>query len=274
MVLVLLALLLIVSDLNWPKMREARAYLSLAITPLQWFVDVPGQVADELSGVLVDRKTLLSDNERLKSEQLLLERKVQQMAALTAENLRLRELLNGKKRVDDKVMLAELIGVNPDPFQHQVIINRGTEDGVYIGEPVLDAGGVSGQVVQTSHYTSRVMLITDARHAIPVEVNRNGFRAIALGKGTYEEIELEHVPDTADIRVGDLLVSSGLGGRFPQGYPVAVVTGVIRDPGRPFSMVTAKPTARLDKSRHLLLVEAHKPKPGGGQPSDAGAGDD
>ncbi|MFC6669505.1 rod shape-determining protein MreC [Marinobacterium aestuariivivens] len=255
-VLVLMALLLILADLNWPRMRDTRAYLSLVITPLQWLADVPGRVADELSDVLVDRSTLLKENERLKSEALLLERRVQQIAALTAENIRLRELLDGQERVEDEVMLSELIGVNPDPFLHQVILNRGTEDGAYIGQAVLDAGGVTGQVVDTTHYTSRVMLITDARHAIPVEINRNGFRAIALGKGTYEEIELEHVPDTADVREGDLLISSGLGGRFPRGYPVAVVTGVLRDPGRPFSMVTAKPTARLDKSRHLLLVQA------------------
>jgi rod shape-determining protein MreC len=253
-VLVLMALLLIIADLNWSKMRDTRAYLSLLITPLQWLVDVPGRVADDLSGVLVDRTTLLKENERLKAESLLLERKVQQMAALTAENLRLRELVDGKARVEDEVMLAELIGVNPDPFLHQVIINRGGEDSVYLGQAVLDAGGVIGQVVETSHYTSRVMMITDARHAIPVEINRNGLRAIALGKGVYDELELEHVPDTADVREGDLLISSGLGGRFPRGYPVAVVTGVVRDPGRPFSLVTATPTARLDKSRHLLLV--------------------
>lgn len=254
-VLVLLALLLITADLNWPRMRDARAYLSLVITPLQWLADVPGRVADDLSDLLVDRSTLLKENEQLKSEQLLLERKAQQIAALTAENIRLRELLQGKARVEDEVMLAELIGVNPDPFLHQVILNRGTEDGAFVGQAVLDAGGVTGQVIATTHYTSRVMLITDARHAIPVEVNRNGFRAIALGKGTYEEIELEHVPDTADVREGDLLITSGLGGRFPRGYPVAVVTGVLRDPGKPFSMVTAKPTARLDKSRQLLLVK-------------------
>jgi rod shape-determining protein MreC len=255
-----MALLLIVADLNWSKMREGRAWLSLVVTPLQWLVDLPSRAADNLSTVFVSRATLISDNERLRSEALLLERKVQQNAALMAENIRLRELLSASRRVQEPVKLAELIGVNPDPFQHEVILNRGSEDGVYSGQPVLDAGGVMGQVVSLSHYTSRVMLITDARAAIPVEVNRNGFRAIALGKGVLDELELEHVADTADVRVGDLLVTSGLAGRFPRGYPVAEVTEVIRDPGQQFVQVRARPAARLDKSRHLLLVE-HEARP-------------
>ncbi|WP_084404145.1 rod shape-determining protein MreC [Marinobacterium litorale] len=256
-VLLLMAILLIVADLNWSKMREGRSYLSLVVTPLQWLVDLPSRAADNLSGVLVSRATLLSENERLRTEALVLERKVQQNASLMAENIRLRELLSARERVQEPVKLAELIGVNPDPFQHEVIINRGSEEGVYAGQPVLDAGGVMGQVVSLSHYTARIMLITDARAAIPVEVNRNGFRAIALGKGVMDELELEHVADTADVRVGDRLVTSGLGGRFPRGYPVAKVTEVVRDPGQQFVQVKAVPTARLDKSRHLLLVEHH-----------------
>lgn len=250
-----MALLLIAADLKWPPMREGRAWLSLVVTPLQWLVDLPSRAADNLSTVVVSRATLISDNERLRTEALLLERKVQQNAALMAENIRLRELLSASQRVQEPVKLAELIGVNPAPFQHEVIINLGSEDEVYSGQPVLDAGGVMGQVVSLSHYTARVMLITDARAAIPVEVNRNGFRAIALGKGMIDELELEHVADTADVRVGDLLVTSGLGGRFPRGYPVAEVTEVIRDPGHQFVQVRARPAARLDKSRHLLLVE-------------------
>ncbi|SIT02766.1 rod shape-determining protein MreC [Neptunomonas antarctica] len=254
-VLVILAIVFMVSDLNSPRTRDARNVLSLIMTPIQWLVDMPTRIADDLSDVLVSRRSLVKDNTQLRSEVILLDQKVQQMDSLTTENLRLRELLSGRERIRNNVQLAELIGVNPDPFQHQIILGKGLEDGVFMGQPVLDARGVLGQVVDVSHYTCRVMLITDARHALPVEINRNGFRAIALGKGSLEELELEYVPDTADIRVGDLLVSSGLGGRFPYGYPVATVSSVVRDPGRPFSRVKAVPAARLDKSRHLLLVE-------------------
>ncbi|WP_315853587.1 rod shape-determining protein MreC [Marinobacterium arenosum] len=257
--LLLLAVALIVADLYTAQMRQGRAYLSLLITPLQWLVDIPSRAAGEVSDLVVDRRLLLKENEQLRADALLLERKVQHVAALTAENVRLRELLNGRARIDEQVMLAELIGVNPDPFQHQVIVNRGLEDGVYEGQPVLDAGGVMGQVVESTHYTSRVVMITDARHAIPVEVNRNGVRSIALGTGEMDELVLDHVADTADIREGDLLVTSGLGGRFPRGYPVAEVSKVVRDPGQPFASVRAVPTARMDKSRHLLLVTMPQP---------------
>lgn len=253
--LILLCLALIAADLHWAKMRDGRAYLSLLITPLQWLVDMPGRAAGEISDLVVDRDHLLKENRQLRADALLLERKVQQVASLTAENVRLRELLNGRERIDQDVMLAELIGVNPDPFQHQVILNRGSEDGVFVGQPVLDAGGVMGQVIETTHYTCRIVMITDARHAIPVEVNRNGLRSIALGQGNHDELVLDHVADTADVREGDLLITSGLAGRFPRGYPVAKVVSVVRDPGQPFSVVKARPMARLDKSRQLLLVD-------------------
>ncbi|MAY42344.1 MULTISPECIES: rod shape-determining protein MreC [unclassified Neptuniibacter] len=252
--LLLIAFSLMAADLYSANVRDGRAYLSLILTPLQWIVDVPSRLAGEVSDVVVDRSLLLKENAKLKSEALLLERKVQQNSALWHENDRLRSLLVSSKRVDESVQLVELIGVNPDPFQHQVIINKGSENEVVLGQPILDAGGVMGQVTEMSHYTSRVMLITDARHALPVEINRNGFRTIALGKGQLDELELDHVPDTADIKANDLVITSGLGGRFPRGYPVAIVSEVIRDPGQQFARVRIKPTALLDKSRHLLLV--------------------
>ena len=259
MIVLLLSFILIAADVTWNGMRQGRAYIALILTPVQWLVDLPAEVADEVSDVVVDRGLLMKENARLKADALLLEQKGQQLASLTEENKRLRALLNGRQRISDEVTLVELIGVNPDPFQHQVVIDQGSEDGIYLGQPVLDAGGVMGQVVEMSHYTSRVMLITDTRHAIPVELNRTGFRAIALGKGEPDELELQHVSDTTDIQEGDLLITSGLGGRFPRGYPVAVVTEVVHDPGQAFSKVRAKPSARLDKSRHLLLVDRPEP---------------
>lgn len=230
-------------------------YLSLLITPIQWLVDAPSPIADKLSDLFVTRAVLKRDNEQLRVEALELHRKTQRMVSLTEENQRLRELLNARERLEPDVKAAELIGINPDPFLHEVILNRGLEDGLVVGQPVIDAGGIMGQVLSVAHYTSRVMLITDARTAIPVEINRNGFRAIALGKGLLDELEISHVPSTADIEVGDLLVTSGLGGRFPQGYPVAVVEEIIQDPGRPFLLVKARPSARLDRSRQLLIID-------------------
>jgi len=143
-------------------------------------------------------------------------------------------------------------------------VNKGELDGVYKGQPVLDAQGLMGQVIEVLPYTSRVILIADSNHAIPVQVNRNGVRAIAVGSGQLNELVLIYVPDTADIKAGDMLVSSGLGNRFPQGYPVGVIKSVEHDPGEPFAIVSAEPSAYLDRSRHLLLVfsqDSHLPEP-------------
>jgi len=163
-------------------------------------------------------------------------------------------LLNSSALVNEKVEVAELIGMDPNPFTHRIIINKGERDGVVLGQPVLDARGLMGQVVELMPYTSRVLLLTDTTHSIPVQVNRNGLRAIASGTGNPERLELRHVADTADIKEGDLLVSSGLGQRFPAGYPVATVKEVIHDSGQPFAIVRAVPTAALNRSRYLLLV--------------------
>jgi len=258
--LIIIALGLLVSDHRGDSVRPVRSALSVLLTPIQWLVDIPTNIADDISMVLLERTALIKDNNQLRSSSIILERKVQQMTVLRAENIRLRELLNSSARVDDKVLLTELIGVNPDPFQHQVILNKGSEDGVFVGQPVLDAGGVMGQVVEVSLYTNRTMLVTDGRHALPVEVVRNGMRAIALGNGNHGELDVTHVPDNADIRKGDVLVSSALGGRFPYGYPLAKVVYVLRDPSRKFMIVKAKPLARLNNSRYVLMV-GEKPKP-------------
>jgi rod shape-determining protein MreC len=206
------------------------------------------------SGALTSEKDLRAENERLKIEVLIYQRKQQQMAALAAENVRLRQLLNGKDMLQDRVLIAELMGVSPNPLSHIVMINRGSREGVYEGQPVLDAFGLMGQVVEVDEDTSRVLLISDSTHAIPVQVNRNGVRAIAEGTGDLNRLSLRHVSINADIREGDILVSSGLGERFPVGYPVAEVEQVVRNSGQAFARVIARPMARLDRSRHVLLV--------------------
>jgi len=255
MLLILAALMLIALDLNSQKFREGRNYVNLIITPLQWLVDMPARLADNVSDVVVSRSSLVAENNRLRTEALVLEQRVLQNAALTAENRRLRALLNARSRVESEVRLAELVGVNPNPFRHEILTNLGSEDGITTGQPALDAGGVMGQVISVAPLISRVMLITDSRAAVPVETVRTGFRSVLLGNGNPESLELDFVPATTDIRVGDLLVTSGLGGRFPEGYPIAEVSEVTRDPGRPFLVIRAVPTARLDKSRHLLLLD-------------------
>lgn len=250
---------LLIADYRFRQMDAVRSVLSTAVAPIQIVVDVPSQMWRWANRMSADYEQLHDENRELKSQALIYQRELQKMAALAAENIRLRELLNGAAQIDETVMVAEVIGVDPDPFTHELIINKGFLEGVVVGQPLLDASGVMGQVTTVNRYTSRVLLISDARHAIPIQVNRNGVRAVAAGRGSFEELELLHLPDTADIKEGDLLISSGLGERFPFGYPVAVVEKVKHDPGEPFAEVTAKPSAHLARSRQVILVTKTQP---------------
>lgn len=252
--LLALSLALIFVDHRFDSLVQVRKALSVVVAPIQWLADTPARLTDDVSLVLSSRSELAQENARLKARTLILEQKVQKLASLNAQNVRLRELLNSSRLVDEKVVVAELIGIDPDPTIKQVLINKGDQDGVYAGQPLLDATGVMGQVVQTSPFNSRVILITDSNSRIPVQVNRNGYRAIAAGTASGTELELLHVPATADIQKGDLLVTSGMGQRFPVGYPVAKVTDVQKNAGYPFLTIHAEPLARLNRSRLVMLV--------------------
>ena len=254
LVLVVLSVALMVVDARFTVLKPLRSQMSLVLMQSYWVVDLPQRLYQGVASQFGSRTELLAENEKLKTEALLLQGRLQKLAALTEQNVRLRELLNSSALVNEKVEVAELIGMDPNPFTHRIIINKGERDGVVLGQPVLDARGLMGQVVELMPYTSRVLLLTDTTHSIPVQVNRNGLRAIASGTGNPERLELRHVADTADIKEGDLLVSSGLGQRFPAGYPVATVKEVIHDSGQPFAIVRAVPTAALNRSRYLLLV--------------------
>ncbi len=254
LVLAVLAVALMVVDARFDLLKPARKQAALVLMDAYWITDLPGRLWEGVASQFGSRTELVAENEKLKTENLLLQGRMQKLAALTEQNVRLRELLNSSALVNEKVEVAELIGMDPNPFTHRIIINKGERDGVVLGQPVLDARGLMGQVVELMPYTSRVLLLTDTTHSIPVQVNRNGLRAIASGTGNPERLELRHVADTADIKEGDLLVSSGLGQRFPAGYPVATVKEVIHDSGQPFAIVRAVPTAALNRSRYLLLV--------------------
>ncbi|BAU72630.1 Rod shape-determining protein MreC [Metapseudomonas furukawaii] len=254
LVFAVLSAALMVVDARFDTLKPLRSQMGLVLTPFYWTADLPVRVWDGVSDQFTSRSTLIAENEKLKAEALLMQRRLQKLATLTEQNVRLRELLNSSALVDEKVLVGELIGVDPNPFTHRILIDKGEKDGVFLGQPVLDARGLMGQVVEVMPYTARVLLLTDTTHSIPVQVNRNGLRAIASGTGNPERLELRHVADTADIKEGDLLVSSGLGQRFPAGYPVATVKEVIHDSGQPFAIVRAVPTAALNRSRYMLLV--------------------
>ncbi len=254
----ILSIVLVVVDHLSDYLDEIRAGLTVIATPVLIAADLPSREANEIREMFSTRGDMRSQIGELRQELILLKAKTEKMAALAAENNRLRGLLGSAAKLQDNVLVAELIGVDPDPEKHEVIIDKGSREGVFVGQPVLDAQGLMGQVISLSHFTSRVLLISDPSHSVPVQVSRSNLRLIAQGTGVTNSLELVHVQDTADIQVGDLLVSSGLGKRFPVGYPVGIVNKIEHDPGRPFAIVTAVPSALLDRSRHVLLVFTEK----------------
>jgi len=249
-----------IADLRFNQLEGARALFDSLASPIHWVADMPSRVGDWIDAHVHSRATLLEENERLRNENLILQGRSHQMSSLQAENVRLRALLNSSAMLRDDVLVAELVGISPDPVRHQLVINKGEDDGVFMGQPLIDADGLMGQIIEVSGGNSRALLITDATHSVPVQVNRNGVRAIAEGSGSLGTLEIHHVSATTDIQQGDLLVTSGLGGRFPVGYPVAVVSEIVRDPGQPFARITAVPSAALDRSRHVLLVFTSQPE--------------
>jgi rod shape-determining protein MreC len=224
------------------------------VRPLYWITNIPEGIQDWGKISVISRGVLEQDNLRMQQESLIHLGQLQRMSELAAENVRLRQLLNATELLMDSVLVTEVIGVSPNPQGHTVTIDRGRDDGVYVGQPLLDAEGLMGQITTVYSGHSIALLITDSTHALPVQVLRNGVRSIAEGVSDFNRMTLRFVSPTADIIEGDQLVSSGLGGLFPVGYPVGVVTSIKQKPGAIFVDVEVDPSAQLDRSRHLLLV--------------------
>ncbi|GAB6041296.1 rod shape-determining protein MreC [Endothiovibrio diazotrophicus] len=235
-------------------LEEVRAALSAVVYPIRYVVDLPVTAGGWLAQHLALRQHLLEENSALHAEHLQLDVRLQKMAALEAENERLRKLLDSSPKAGERVLIAELLAVELDPYKQQIVVNKGRLHEVYVGQPLVDADGIMGQVIHVGPLTATAMLITDSGHATPVQVNRTGLRTIAVGTGEADRLELPYLPNSADLEAGDLLVTSGLGGRLPPGYPVAIVSHIVHNPGQPFVEVRATPTAHLDRAREVLLV--------------------
>jgi rod shape-determining protein MreC len=208
--------------------------------------------------VLSTHDSLIKENLDLKAEQLLLKAQMQRLLALESENNQLKALLRSSTEVQGKVLVAEILSIDTDPFVNQVVLDKGIRESIFIGQPVLDANGVMGQIIQVGPMTSRMLLVNDPHSGVPVQVTRNGVRAIAVGDAYTGKLRLANVPQTADIKAGDLLLTSGLGEHYPEGYPVGQVTSVVKDPGLQFATILVEPSAKLDRSREVLLVWPNK----------------
>ena len=255
---VIISVAAIVADSRFGVFSHVRVYLSSLVSPLQYIANAPGTLLDTMSTQVQTRSSLIEQTKQQEQQLFTLRSRLLKLDQLEHENQRLRELLGSPVHKESRKMVAELLSVDSDPFSHQVLINKGALDGVYNGQPVINDQGVVGQVLHVGSTTSRVLLITDSSHGIPVRVLRNDLRAIASGSGELDKLELRNLPRNTDVQVGDLLVTSGLGGRFPEGYPVATVTRSDYVEGKPFAQVEAKPLVALDRLRYLLLLWTDK----------------
>lgn len=256
LLLAALSIVLLIVDHRENHLDAVRKAIGATVYPLRILVDAPVSSWRWIRENTTERNELLLENGRLNAERLLTHARLQRFTALESENARLRAMLDATAKVRDQVQVAEIMSVSSNPYRHILVINKGTRDGVFNGQAMIDADGVVGQVIEAGLLSSHGVLISDPDHALPVEVNRNGLRTIAVGTGEFNRLELPFLPNNADIEEGDLLVTSGLGGAFPPGYPVAIVDSVARIPQGPFAEVTAKPSAQLNQVRELMLISS------------------
>jgi rod shape-determining protein MreC len=250
----LLALALIIVDKRYDHLGKIRRLLSVVAYPVQIAVASPFEGWHWFRDSLTTRDALRADKTKLEAELRVAQFRLQRYEALEAETQRLRALRENTAGVTDRFVIGDVMNVDLDAFRERVLVDKGAGDGIYVGQAVLDSGGVFGQVARVGQLTSEVILVSDAAHAIPVQINRNGLRTVALGTGDTASLKLPYLPTSADVVVGDLVVSSGLGGGFPAGYPVGTVAVVKRDPAQSLADVELKPAAALDRSRELLFV--------------------
>lgn len=252
----LMAVVLMAMDHRGHYVPKVRSLADHAIEPLYHLVEWPNRALRNLYGQFQSNRTLRHRNEELQQQLLGQQAELQRLATLQEENRRLRALFEGAESLDFEYRFAELVRVDLDPFSHKVLIDRGSNDGVVPGQAVIDGTGVMGQVEDVHTHFSSVRLISDPNHALPVQINRTGLRTVAFGSGETGSLNLPNVPREADVRVGDLLVTSGLGDRFPGGYPVGEVTHIDREEGLTFAQVQARPLASLNRGREVLLIRA------------------
>jgi rod shape-determining protein MreC len=255
----LLAIVLMAMDQRGhyvPKIRNLADHL---IEPVYHVVDWPVRALRNVYGQFQSRRSMRHENKRLREQLLAQQGDLQRMETLVEENRRLRALIEGAEGQAFEFQFAELVRVDLDPFSHRVMVDRGADDGVEPGQAVIDGAGVMGQVEEVHAHFSAIRLISDPNHALPVQINRTGLRTVVFGSGETGTLNMPSVPRQADVREGDLVVTSGLGDRFPGGYPVATIYRVSRPEGETFAQIEARPLAALARGREVLLIRSVAP---------------
>jgi rod shape-determining protein MreC len=253
-VLIALSVSMMLIDHRTQQLEKFRNILQTVVYPIMFFSTIPRELVLGITQSMERSENLHTDNESLRQENLLLRSRLKKMHSLEADNRRLKRLLGQSEQIAERVLLAELVEVSLEPYTQQISLNKGSRDDVYVGQPVINGDGVIGQVVHTSQFQSTVTLLTDPSSAVPVMVVRNGLRGVLFGTGVRNRLALPYLTADADIRIGDVLITSGMGGRFPTGYPVATVTDVKQQASDEFLTIDTLPVTQLDHGREVLLI--------------------
>lgn len=261
---VIVAVVLMVADHRGQFLDAIRRQAATLAGPVYWLAAAPARGARAMHDIVVDRELLADENARLNEQLLLAQARLARLAAVADQNERLRDLLDARTRLGLKAQLGEMIDVDLEPFRHRILLDLGAGEGIASGQAVMDARGVLGQVVEVLRDRSLVILITDPGHAIPVRVARTGLNAIAYGSGEIESLSLPHIPFSAGVRVGDELVTSGIGGGFPAGLPVGTIRQVEPDDSATFVRAIASPAAAMARSGEVLVLHDERLRLGEG----------
>jgi len=267
-----LAVVLIVLDSRGSWLSRAREQANVLVQPVWSLAGLPGRIGVQVRDNAATHNQLVAENRQLRNDLLVANARLTRLQTAALDNAQLRELLNAAERNGLDVQLAPILDIDLDPTRQRLVLDAGSTDDVHVGQAVIDAGGLMGQVIATSPAHSTVLLLTDPDHAVPVNVARNGVRLIAYGRG--DRLELRDIPLSAGVEVGDEIVTSGLGGRFPAGFPVGQVAELHPDDSHAFLVGQLKPAAQLDRGRDVLLLKSRPwrmppPAPGATDGDDA-----
>lgn len=249
----LLSVFLLFADLRLKVLSDVRYYVESALYPVMVFADSPRTLSSAVTTQFKSRAELIAENEQLAAEIFEQRADLLRLHSLEQENAAMRRLLNSPLHETSRRMFAEVVAVDSDPYMQRVVVNRGSSSNAYLSMPVITDEGLVGQVIEVDYSFSRVLLLSDPASSVPVVNMRNQIRALAEGNGTHDELDIANVARSADIQEGDLLVTSGVGGVYPQGYPVAVVTSVGMSENQSFAEVKARPLVDFAKMRYVLM---------------------
>ena len=257
-IVIILSCVLMYQDYQGTYTVKLRSYLSASLYPIQYLINLPNNLREDFYENFLIREQIISQNQKLKEENLNLKSQMQQIYRLESENKRLYELIDSKPKTENTYLFADIISTSKTLYKHQILINRGSRDGIELGSSIVNADGIVGHVIRDQIFASEVLLISDLEHAIPVEIVRTGLRTIAVGTGEFNSLRINTLPTNSDLKKEDIIITSGLGGRYPEGFPVGTVKEITAEAGNPFLEVEILPFANLKTINEVWVIQTNE----------------